>query len=246
MPDKLTLEGHLSVLAALENLQRPIESVYLQQGKRIRSAAQLKRAAAARSVSVHEVPAAEIDDLSAGRTHGGVLALAGSRQYLSLGELVSDTPTPFVAMLDGVEDPFNFGQAIRALYAAGAQGLVLPPRDWENALNVVARASAGASERIPTARAADSLETVHFFKEHGYLAAAADKSAGSLSIYEADLAGPLFLLVGGERRGLPAATLKACDLLLRIPYARPFNPSLDVTSSTAAIAFEIMRQRSLK
>lgn len=146
-------------------------------------------------------------------------------------------------MLDGVEDPFNFGQAIRALYAAGASGLVLPPRDWENALNVVARASAGASERIPTARAADSLEAVRFFGEHGYRAAAADKSAGSLSIYEADLSGPLFLLIGGERRGLPATTLKACDVLLRIPYARPFEPSLDVTSSTAAIAFEVMRQR---
>jgi 23S rRNA (guanosine2251-2'-O)-methyltransferase len=245
MSPPLTLEGHLSVLAALENAQRPIEAVYLQQGKRIRSAGQLKRAAAARSVPVHEVPAAVIDDLSAGRSHGGVLALAGSRQYLSLGELISGAPTPFIAMLDGVEDPFNFGQAIRALYAAGAQGLVLPPRDWENALNVVARASAGASERILTACAADSLEAVHFFRERGYLAAAADKSAGSHSIYEADLTGPLFLLVGGERRGLPAATLKACDLLLRIPYARPFEPSLDVTSSTAAISFEIARQRAI-
>lgn len=244
MPDKLTLEGHLSVLAALENLQRPIEAVYLQQGKRIRAAGQLKRAAAARSVPVHEVPDAEIDALAAGRSHGGVLALADSRQYQSLDELVSDHPAPFIAMLDGVEDPFNCGQAIRALYAAGAQGLVLPPRDWENALNVVARASAGASERIPTARVEDSLEAVRFFKERGYRAAAADKSAGSQSIYAADLTGPLFLLIGGERRGLPAATLKACDLLLRIPYARPFEPSLDVTSSTAAIAFEIMRQRA--
>lgn len=52
-------------------------------------------------------------------------------------------------MLDGVEDPFNFGAAIRAVYAAGVDGLVVPPRNWPSAAGVVARSSSGTSELIP-------------------------------------------------------------------------------------------------
>lgn len=146
-------------------------------------------------------------------------------------------------MLDGVEDPFNYGQAIRALYAAGAHGLVVPQRNWDNALSVVTRASAGASEYMPTARVADVKEAIAFFKAHSFRVAATAKERNSKSVYSVDLHGPLFMLIGGERRGLNAATLALCDILLSIPYGRDFKAELDVTSSTAALAFEVMRQR---
>jgi 23S rRNA (guanosine2251-2'-O)-methyltransferase len=146
-------------------------------------------------------------------------------------------------MLDGVEDPFNYGQAIRALYAAGAHGLVVPERNWDTALAVATRASAGASEYMPTARVADAKEAIAFFKARGFGVAATAKDPKSKSVYAVDLHGPLFMLIGGERRGLNAATLALCDVLLTIPYGRDFKAELDVTSSTAALAFEVMRQR---
>jgi 23S rRNA (guanosine2251-2'-O)-methyltransferase len=145
--------------------------------------------------------------------------------------------------LDGVEDPFNYGQAIRALYASGAQGLVVPARNWDTALSVVTRASAGASEYMPTARVLDVKEAISFFKAHGFQIAATAKGSKSKSIYSVDLHGPLFMLIGGERRGLNAATLALCDVLLSIPYGRDFKAELDVTSSTAILAFAVMRQR---
>jgi 23S rRNA (guanosine2251-2'-O)-methyltransferase len=122
-------------------------------------------------------------------------------------------------------------------------GLVVPERNWDTALNVVTRASAGASEYMPTSRVSDVKEAITFFKAHGFRVAATAKDSKSKSIYAVDLHGPLFMLIGGERRGLNAATLALCDMLLTIPYGRDFKAELDVTSSTAALAFEVMRQK---
>ncbi|MEX2161812.1 MAG: RNA methyltransferase [Anaerolineales bacterium] len=239
----LTLEGSISVLAALEAGRRLVQSVYLQEDKDIRAGGQIRALAQKRAVELKVVPGPEIDTLAQGASHGGVLALAGERRYQSLDELLAGQREPFIAMLDGVEDPFNYGQAIRALYAAGAHGLVVPERNWDSALNVVTRASAGASEYIPTARVADAKEAIAFFKAHGLRVAATAKEKNSQSVYAVDLHGPLFMLIGGERRGLNAAALALCDVLLTIPYGRDFKADLDVTSSTAALAFEVMRQR---
>ncbi|MCW5876205.1 MAG: RNA methyltransferase [Anaerolineales bacterium] len=242
MPDPLTLEGWVSVLAALEAGRRPVAAVYLQAGKEVRQAGRIAAAARARGLQPQMLPAAELDALAQGRSHGGVLAQAGERTFQTLDELTAAAPDGFFAMLYGVEDPYNYGQAIRALYAAGAHGLVVPERNWDTALNVVARASAGASEYMPTARAAPEAAIQHF-KAQGFRAAGTAKARGATPLYAADLRGPLLLLIGGEKRGLGAAAQALCDLQLTIPYGREFRGELDVTSSVAALAFEVMRQR---
>jgi 23S rRNA (guanosine2251-2'-O)-methyltransferase len=239
----LTLEGWVSVLAALEAGRRPITAVYLERDKDLRERGRIQVAAAKRGVEIKTASPEEIDSLAKGKSHGGVIAIVGERHYQTLDELIAGQKDAFVAMLDGVEDPFNYGQAIRALYAAGAHGLVVPERNWDSALGVVTRASAGASEYMPTARVADIKEAIAFFKAGGFRIAATAKERNSQSIYSVDLHGPLFMLIGGERRGLNAATLAFCDVLLSIPYGRDFKAELDVTSSTAALAFEVMRQR---
>jgi len=239
----LILEGWVSVLAALEAGRREIQSVYVQEGKEIRTLAQIEKMAEKKGVKILVVSEDEINTLAEGKSHGGILAMAGERQFQSLDELIAGQKDAFVVMLDGVEDPFNYGQAIRALYAAGAHGLVVPERNWDTALNVVTRASAGASEYLPTAKVAQAEEAITFFKDRKFRVAATAKDPNSISIYAVDLHGPLFMLIGGERRGLTAAALALCDVLLTIPYGRDFKAELDVTSSTAALAFEVMRQR---
>jgi len=150
MSELAVLEGFISVRAALKAGSRPIQAIYLRHDRRDRGIAWLERTAAAAGIPVQRVAADEIDARAGGSTHGGVIALAGPRRFVALSELGADSPAPFVAMIDGVEDPFNFGQAVRALYAAGCDGLALRPRNWLSATGVVARASAGASEWMPT------------------------------------------------------------------------------------------------
>lgn len=239
----LLLEGSLSVLAALEARVRDLRAIYLQQGKDIRESARIRALAAERGIQLQTVPSAELETLAKGHSHGGVLALAGPRNFLPLDQLAEGKPNAFVAMLYGVEDPYNYGQAIRALYAAGADGLVAPERNWDTALNVITRASAGASEYMPTAIASTPEDAIAHFKARGFRVAATAKEKNSVSVYAVDLHGPLFMLIGGERRGLTSAALAQCDVLLTIPYGRDFSADLDVTSATAVLAFEVMRQR---
>ncbi len=147
-------------------------------------------------------------------------------------------------MLDGIEDPFNFGYSLRALYAAGVDGLVVRPRNWMSAAGTVARSSAGASEWVPTAVAETAEEAAAFFRQRGLTVACAAKDDRAVPLFTADLSSPLFLLVGGEKRGITRSFMDQADLLLEIPYGREFRQSLGTTSAASVLGFEILRQRT--
>lgn len=242
--DRALLEGQISVEAALKAGSRPIEKLLIVSGAIDRDVARLAREAEHMRIPVQRVPAAEIDALAQGKSHGGVIALAGARQFMALESLLT-APDPFIVMLDGVEDPFNFGQAVRAFYAAGAHGLVLRERNWMSAAGVVARASAGASELMPTGIAETTQAAADFFRAQGLRVAVAAKERAT-SIYDADLSGGLFLVVGGEKRGVTRSFADAADIRLSIPYGRRYPHSLGTTAAAAVVAFEIMRQRTNK
>lgn len=246
--EQIVLEGVVSVLAALEAQSRPIQAIYVQHGKRSHTLTYLERLAQSQGVSVQRVDEAVVGGYVAGQTHGGVVAVVGPRRFVSMSDLLegvaaSEGGAPFIAMLDGIEDPFNFGAAVRALYAAGAHGLVVRPRNWTSAAGVVARSSAGASERIPTAVAETAVEAAAFFRSRGLVVVCTSKEK-STPLYETDLTVPLLLVIGGEKRGITRSFLDQADLRLAIPYGRPFAQSLGTASAVAVLAFEVMRQRA--
>lgn len=236
------LEGFISVSAALEGGRRAVHGLLLRAGKSDGQTRRLEQLARAANIPVQRLADEAIEAQAGGRTHGGVLARVGPYRFAALDSLATGGPS-FIAMIDGVEDPFNFGASVRALYAAGADGLVLRPRNWLSAAGTVARASAGASELIPTALAETAGEAAAFFRARGLAITCATDERGSVPLYDADLTGPLFLLIGGEKRGITRSFLDQADLKLRIPYGRPMLHSLGTASATAVIAFEIMRQR---
>ena len=220
-----------------------VQAIQLRAGKEDHQTRRLTQTARKLGIPLERVTAEDIERLAGGKTHGGVLAQVGSYKFTPLAGLLGQAAAPFIAMIDGVEDPFNFGSSVRALYAAGADGLVLRPRNWLSAAGIVARASAGASELLPTALAETAAEAADFFRTSGLVIACASDTPGSVSLYDADLTRPLFLLIGGEKRGITRSFLDTADLKLRIPYGRPLPHSLGTASATAIIAFEVMRQR---
>ncbi len=189
-----------------------------------------------------EYTAEEINEIAIGNSHGGILARCGMRSISALTEISNDEipQSGFFVMLDGIEDPYNFGYSLRSLYAAGADGIILPPRNWLSAAGVVARASAGASEMLKL-YISEPSDAVDYFKEKNYKVVCADKP-NSVSIYDADLRKPVFLIVGGEKRGIRASVLKKADEVVRIDYAREFAASLSAASASTVIAYEILRQ----
>lgn len=237
------VEGAISIAAVIEADSRPVDALIVRDDLAYDPAAvRLKRLARDRGIAVETVSAVHIDRLAQGKTHGGLLARVGARRMLALSALVT-TPDPCLVMFDGVEDPFNFGQAVRACYAAGVTGTIVRPRNWTSAVGVVARASAGASEWMPMAQAESAEAAAEVCRRHG-LAVVVTDHRRAVSIYEADLTAPLLLVIGGEKRGVTRSFADAADLRLMIPYGRPFAQALDTTSAVAALVFEIARQRS--
>jgi 23S rRNA (guanosine2251-2'-O)-methyltransferase len=237
------LEGRVSIEAAIRGQNRSVDTVYLRRGKWDRATRRLQKMAKGAGIRIKIVNDAFIAEYAAGKSHGGLLARAGPRRFASLEDLLDGSNNPLIVMLDGIEDPFNFGQAVRALYAAGITGLVVRPRNWLTATGTVTRSSAGATELMPTAVAESALEAAAFFRERGLIIACTAKES-AVSLYETDLTGPLFLLIGGEKRGITRSFLDQADIRLNIPYGRSFRQSLGAAASTAVFAFELSRQRA--
>lgn len=239
------LEGVISVEAVLRARSRDIHAIYIRRDLREPNVLRLAKLAAEAGVNAERVSADVIESHVEGKSHGGIIALVGERRFVTLDSLVEGKDCPFVVMLDGVEDPYNFGQAVRAFYAAGADGLVVRPRNWMSAAGVVARSSAGASETIPTAVAETAQEAAEFYRARGLVVAVTDQDR-AVSLYEADLTTPLFLVIGGEKRGVTRSFADTADLRLKIPYGQEFRQSLGTTPAAAILAFEVMRQRMSK
>ena len=239
-------EGMTSIRALLDNLKdgvenaRKIEKILFDKSKlksKEKEYRYLIKMAEIFDYELSLVDTSEIDEISIGASHGGILAFCGERAY---DKLTPDalTQNGFYVMIEGIEDPYNFGYALRSIYAAGADGIILTERNWLSAAGVVCRSSAGASERLNILIENDDFITT--FKEKGYKVVCADIK-NSVSVYEANLKKPILLIVGGEKRGISSSVLKEADQIVRIDYGRRFDAALSAASAATILAFEVYK-----
>lgn len=234
------IEGIVAVEAVLLANSREVQTLYIGQDRFDGPVARLQQLAQRMGVAYSRVPAGIIAEAVPGSAHGGVVARVGARRMTELNDLLN-LPRPVIFMLDGVEDPYNFGQAVRSLYAAGIDGLIVPPRNWLSAAATVIRASAGASEFMPSA-VAEANEAIAAARAVG-LSIAVATAEDARPMTELTLTGPLLLFVGGEKRGVSRAVEAAADWRVGIPYGREVAYSLGTAGAAAVLAFEILRQR---
>ena len=223
---------------------RPILEIRFDKAKKEKKAREF--AFLARKCKELDIPltltdAAELEKICIGNTHGGIIAICGDRT-IPLPCAENLPKSGFLCLLEGIEDPYNFGYTVRSLYAAGVDGVILPPRNWMGVAGLVARSSAGTSEKMPLF-VAEPAEVIPLFKAKGYRAACAE-IRDSVDLYEADLTLPLLLVIGGEKRGISRAVLSEADLNVRIGYYGSFRGSLSSAASAAVLAFEVGRQNS--
>ena len=240
------LEGMTSISALLntppEINDRKVIKIQIDESKRRSKSAEIGFLVAKSKelgFALEFVTGEAIDAITVGSSHGGIVAFCTDRSYPTLDkDLIA--PNGFYVYLEGIEDPYNFGNAIRSLYAAGVSGIVIPPRNWMSASAVVAKSSAGTSERLPIyVSDAESVATI--FHQAGYRVLCAG-IRDSVSVFEAEITYPILLVIGGEKRGISRNILAQADEILRIDYGREFRGSLSASSSAAVLAFEIMRK----
>ena len=249
-PDSNIFEGMTSISAILNkceqnaNRARTVVRVLVDEKKAHSKAKEiffLKKMAEKYGFSVHFVDSMQIDDLTTGTTHGGIIAECRPKPIPLLADNMSEIRQDGVyVMLDGIEDPYNFGYAVRSIYASGADGIILSPRNWMEVSGIVSKSSAGASELMDM-YIADPSEAIGLFRKQGYKVVCAG-IRNSISMYEAELKKPLFLIVGGEKRGISSKIENESDTVVRIEYGREFRGSLSAASAATIMAYEIYRQ----
>ena len=248
LSDLIVFEGMTSISALIHSIKaekndRRIHQILFDQSKIKSKRPELSFLKANASILGYELEicdASEINARANGTSHGGIIALCGDRiiQNLSVNKIV---PNGVYYMFEGIEDPYNFGNSIRSVYAAGADGIIVGKRNWMSAAGIVARSSAGTSELIDMYVADTSEDAVKLFKSAGYSIICAG-IRDSVDLFEADLKKPLFVIIGGEKRGISRGVLDMADRIVRIDYQKDFRGSLSTSASAAIFAFEINRK----
>lgn len=182
----------------------------------------------------------ELDELSHGSPHQGVIARVEEFRYASPESLL-EVENAFLLVLDGIQDPQNLGAICRVAEGAGMTGVVIPRHRAADVTGAVCRASSGAVEHIPVARVRNIADFLVDARQAGvwrYGAAA----GGDESWDGADWKGPVALVMGAEGKGLRPRVAGECDLLVSLPLLGKVE-SLNVATAAAAIAYEAVRQR---
>jgi 23S rRNA (guanosine2251-2'-O)-methyltransferase len=178
--------------------------------------------------------------------HQGVVLEVEERRWADPAEMLAHAAAaghpPFLLLGEHLQDPVNFGALLRSAEAAGVDGVVVPERGAAPLTAAAVKASAGASEHLLVARVGSLGQTIHELKERGLRLVAADQDAAPLA-WEADLTGPLAVVVGSEGSGLSGAMRRRCDLLVRFPMAGRVA-SLNAATAGALLLFEVVRQRA--
>lgn len=244
--------GVAPVLEALRAGQRQLEQIMIAEGAHHYRLRQLLSEAKEQGVPVRQAPRAELQRLAgASANHQGVVALVASARYADAEELIAslrervgtDEP-PLAVILDGVEDPRNLGAILRTVECVGAHGVFIPERRAVGLTETVAKAAAGALERVRVARVPNLVRLIESLKEQNIWTVGTSADA-SLDYTEWDWSVPCALVFGGEGAGLHRLVRERCDALVRIPV-RGHITSLNVSVAAGVLLYEALRQRTIK
>lgn len=156
--------------------------------------------------------------------------------------IIAEQETPFVLVLDCVQDPHNLGAILRTADAAGVHAVVAPKDKAVGITETVRRVSVGAADHVPFAQVTNLARTMEKLKAAGLWLVGTSDHAKAKSIYELDLKGPLAVVMGAEENGMRRLTEENCDFLASIPMAGKVE-CLNVSVATGVCLFEAVRQR---
>lgn len=242
-----TVFGMHSVQAILKSAPQRVNEILVLEGRQDQRLNKILSGAKNNDIRVRQAKRKELDKLVKEENHQGVVAFCfpgethDEKFLLKLVENLQESP--FLLVLDGVTDPHNLGACLRTADAAGAHA-VIAPKDNSASLTAVARKVAcGAAEVLPYIPVTNLARTLKKLQELGvWVIGTAGEADGS--VYQADLKGPLALVMGAEGPGMRRLTRECCDSLINIPMAGEVS-SLNVSVATGVCLYEAVRQRQM-
>ncbi|MBE6027910.1 MAG: 23S rRNA (guanosine(2251)-2'-O)-methyltransferase RlmB [Clostridiales bacterium] len=224
--------------------EREVERVFIADGSE-GSVSKIVALAREKGVIVDFVPKEKIDAMAPGVKHQGVVAKVSEYKYADMEEVFARAEAsgedPFIIILDEISDPHNLGAIIRTAECAGAHGVVIPKRRAASLTQTVALSAAGAIENMPVVQVTNLARTIEDLKEKGVWVGAADMDGETY--YEANLTGPIAIVIGNEGKGVGRLVKEKCDFVLSIPMFGKIN-SLNASNAAAVLLYGIRRQRT--
>ena len=255
MSSPKVLFGFHAVGVRLKTAPQSIIEIYYEPTRRDARMRQFLERVTESGVRLIESDGLRLSKLCGGHGHQGVAARVQELQQVhSLDELlenleasqaalpVEQRVNPLILVLDGVTDPHNLGACLRVADGAGAHA-VIAPKDHAAGINAtVAKVASGAAETVPYFMVTNLARTLNELKERNiWIIGTSD--AATQSVYQADLKGPVALVLGAEGDGMRQLTAKTCDQLVSIPM-RGAVESLNVSVASGVCLYEALRQRS--
>ncbi|NOY83474.1 MAG: 23S rRNA (guanosine(2251)-2'-O)-methyltransferase RlmB [Nitrospirae bacterium] len=224
----------------------PMSKLYLLQNRRDQTIDAVRKLALQREVRILPASREKLDQMAQTTKHQGMVAFLRATPVHTLQSILENAQgkTPFVFLLDGVEDPRNLGAIIRTVDAAGGDGVIIPARRATGLTATVAKTSAGALAHLPVVQVGNLSPVIDHLKKEGYWVVGLDV-AGQTSYSDYDFTGPVAIVLGGEGKGIRKKVLERCDAVLSLPM-RGQVQSLNVAVAVGIVAYEVIRQRSLK
>ena len=199
-------------------------------------------------IQVDAISRRDLEGQSQTKKHQGVIAVVPDPRYHNPEDFVAAAKNmgeaPLIVMLDGIQDPHNLGAIARTVDAAGAHGLIIPQRRAVGITPGAVRSSAGALEHVRVARVVNLNRTIENLKQSGVSVVGLDTD-GDIEYTQADLSGPVLIVVGSEGKGLSRLVRENCDRIASIPMAGELS-SLNASVSAGIVLYEAFRQRRKK
>jgi 23S rRNA (guanosine2251-2'-O)-methyltransferase len=180
--------------------------------------------------------------------HQGIAAAVAPREYASFEDIMAipslRKEPPLFFLLDGVEDPRNFGSILRVADAGGVHGVVIQSHRSASLTPEAVKASAGAAEHVQISMVPNIKHALRAMQDEGITIIGAEADGASI-VWDLDLTVPVAVIIGSESEGMRRTVKEHCDIVVRLPMQGKVN-SLNASVAAGVIIFEIMRQRAKK
>ena len=235
----MIIEGAIAVKAAIQNHKREVKRVFINKEKKTKDFNYIRKITKNSGIELLELSNEELGTHLQGKSHGGVGAETDNRMN---DEFVSGD----IFYLDGIEDPFNLGYAMRTLYAFGVKNVLLSKRDYSYMEAQLLKSSAGAYDMLRVKVADDPFTEIKSFKDQGYYLYGLYRGENSKDIFDVTFNDKALFMLGGEKRGISSELLELCNEYLYISYGSDFRNSLNACGALDVVATLLYRQRRSK
>ena len=223
---------------------KQVDKLYVLKGELKGSINKIMGKAKDMGIVIQQVDKNKLDSMAEGNAHQGVVALVTGYEYSEVVDMLQLAKTrnesPFILVLDGIEDTHNLGAIIRTAECAGVHGVVIPKRRAAMVNQTVYKSSAGAVEHMKVAQVGNITQTIEDLKKEGLWIYGADMD-GEKEYFRTDLKGAIALVIGNEGKGLSRLVKEKCDVLVNIPMTGKVG-SLNAYHAASILIYEVVRQ----